>query len=704
MKNIARVTLLLGALTLFTSRAESQYFGRNAVQYETFNFKILRTQHFDIYYYDREATAAAQAARMDERWYTRISGVLRHQLNGRQPLILYSDHPDFEQTNVLGEAPGEGTGGVTESLKRRIILPMGASLYETDHVIGHELTHAFQYDITGVGRGSMATGLNRVPLWFIEGMAEYVSLGNVDPNTTMWMRDAARTGRMPGFRELEDPRWFPYRWGQSFWSYLGGTYGDDIVGALLRAAGRTGNVQASLEQMTHRPADSLIADWHRALIDGARPVAVATGVSLPTDRAERDHMRMTTVSTAGARALVSPGRQQHYNLAPALSPDGKRMVYFSDAGLFSIDMYLADAENGNTLRKLVSATRDPHLESMQFINSAGAWDADGARFVFGAVVTDRFTTSLDSLSYGDYQVAVIDAHGGEIRELPHLTGSKHINPQWSPDGHSLYFIGDPGGISNVYRLSLADGSISQVTNVFTGVSGITDLSPALSVAQKASRAVFTVYSGGGYAIQAIDDLHALQGGPIVQLPKSAAELPPLDRAEVGTGIAEMIKDVATGLPPTNEPQTLATTIKPYHPRLSLDFISQPSLAIAADRFGTYVGGGVTLYWSDMLGDHNLVTMFQVQGRISDFAALVGYGNRKSRLNWMIGAQQIPYIYGGVLQGYDSAGNYVEQIRRFKQTNREFSGILAYPFNRSERIEMSAGIQQITYDDELRTTG
>ncbi len=792
MNTIARVTVLLGALSLAASTAPAQYFGRNAVQYENFHFKILKTQHFDIYYYDKEAAAAVEAGRMAERWYTRISTVLRHQLTGRQPLILYSDAPDFQQTNVLGQQPGEGTGGVTESLKRRIILPMGASLAETDHVIGHELTHAFQYDITGVGRGNLATGLNRVPLWFIEGMAEYVSLGNVDPNTTMWMRDAVRRGELPKFRDLENPRYFPYRWGQSFWSYLGGTYGDDIVGALLRSAGRSGNVQAALEQITHRPADSLIADWHRELTQAAQPVAVATGVILPTDQKERQQARLTPATTSGARGLVTPGKEQHYNIAPALSPDGKRMVYMSDAGLFSIDMYLADADDGRTIRKLVSSTRDPHLESMQFINSAGAWDADGSRFVFGGVVTgepalrivngkngdlikeikfpslgeifnptwspdgktiafsaqvggltdlftygldngqlqrltddpyadlepawspdgsqiafvtDRFTTSLNELSYGDYQLAVMDARpGAQIRQLPHLAKAKHINPQWSPDGKSLYFLGDPGGITNVYRLSLGDGAIRQVTNVFTGVSGITALSPALSVAQKASRAVFSVYTGGGYAIQAIDDLHALEGGPITELPKSAAALPPLDRAEIGTGISTLIKDPGPGLPAEGA-VTINDATKPYHPKLSLDFIAQPSLAIAADRFGTYVGGGITLYWSDMLGDHNLVTMAQVQGRISDFAALVAYGNRKSRLNWSVGAQQIPYITGGFGAFQDpNTGIFVEEIERFKQTNRELSGIVAYPFNRSERIEVSGGLQQISFDHELQKHG
>jgi len=328
------------------------------------------------------------------------------------------------------------------------------------------------------------------------------------------------------------------------------------------------------------------------------------------------------------------------------------------------------------------------------------WSPDGTQIAF---VTDGFGTSLEQLSFGNYQLAVMDARrGGRITQLPHLSNAKHINPQWSPDGKSLYFIGDPGGISNVYRLSLADGAITQVTNVFTGVSGITALSPALSVAQKAPRAVFSVYTGGGYAIQAIDDIQTLAGGPVKDLPKEAAALPPLDRESAGTGIAAVLNDAAQGLPQEGSVD-LASAVKAYHPKLSLDFIAQPNLAIAADRFGTYVGGGITLYWSDMLGDHSLVTMAQVNGRISDFAALLAYGNRKSRLNWMVGAQQIPYITGAFGAGFDSAGNYVQQIERLKQTNRELSGIVAYPFNRSRRIEASAGVSQISFAHEIRTT-
>src|SRR5438094_869907 len=117
------------------------------------------------------------------------------------------------------------------------------------------------------------------------------------------------------------------------------------------------------------------------------------------------------------------------------------MIAFSAQVGGVTDLFTYDLERSE-LRRL---TDDPYADLEP------AWSPDGSVIAF---VTDRFSTSLDALSFGDYQLAVIDPRGsgsGQIRQLPHLAHAKHINPQWSPDGQSLYFIGDPGGISNGFR-------------------------------------------------------------------------------------------------------------------------------------------------------------------------------------------------------------------------------------------------------------
>ena len=150
------LALVLGAPA--AGFAQGGYFGRNKVQYRTFDFRVLKTDHFDIYFYPEEGQAARMAARMAERWYARLSQVLDHDLRGRQPLILYASGPHFRQTNAIQGELGEGTGGVTEAYKRRIVLPFAGPIESTDHVLGHEIVHAFQYDITGTNVSSNSAG------------------------------------------------------------------------------------------------------------------------------------------------------------------------------------------------------------------------------------------------------------------------------------------------------------------------------------------------------------------------------------------------------------------------------------------------------------------------------------------------------------------------------------------------------------------
>src|ERR1051326_3899052 len=55
MRKVVRFLLVFSFSLALMPVAQAQYFGRNKVQWEKFHFKVLQTQHFDIYYYDEEA-------------------------------------------------------------------------------------------------------------------------------------------------------------------------------------------------------------------------------------------------------------------------------------------------------------------------------------------------------------------------------------------------------------------------------------------------------------------------------------------------------------------------------------------------------------------------------------------------------------------------------------------------------------------------
>src|SRR6059058_3711322 len=276
-RSIAAALAAAALVATLPRPAAAQYFGRNKVQYRKLDFQILKTEHFDIYYYPEEREGISVAARMAERWHARLERILEHRLRGRQPLVLYGSHPDFEQTNAIGGELSEGTGGVTEPLRRRIVLPLGGPLADTDHVIGHELVHAFQFDITT--RPDAPPGQNgaeRLPLWFIEGMAEYLSLGPVDPNTAMWLRDAVRQEKLPAIADLDNPKYFPYRWGQAFWAYVGGRFGDDKIRQMLSLAAAAGDVNVAIKRVTGLTTKELSNDWRDAIRQAYEPILAQT--------------------------------------------------------------------------------------------------------------------------------------------------------------------------------------------------------------------------------------------------------------------------------------------------------------------------------------------------------------------------------------------------------------------------------------------
>ena len=178
---------------------------------------------------------------------------------------------------------GEGTGGVTEAYKRRIVLPLAGPIEATDHVLGHELVHAFQYDITNTNVSSGNGGALNLPLWFIEGMAEYLSIGPVDPHTAMWMREAARREKLPDDRRARRPALFPL-------SLRPGACGrTSAADSATRWSGTCsgparlarGGYEVAFEGVLQVETKELSKEWHDAVFQAYRPIAEAT--KMPAD-------------------------------------------------------------------------------------------------------------------------------------------------------------------------------------------------------------------------------------------------------------------------------------------------------------------------------------------------------------------------------------------------------------------------------------
>src|SRR5437660_3052817 len=269
MSLMRRIGGIAAALALFgAAPLAAQYFGQNKVQYQAFDFRIIQTEHFEIYYYAAERTAALDAARMAERWYARLSRILHHQFQGRKPIILYASQSDFQQTNTTSEDLGEGTGGFTEFFKHRMVLPFTGSYAELEHVLQHEMVHQFQFDVFSHGQigGGLQTlsGINP-PLWFMEGMAEYLSLGPIDPHTAMWLRDASLEGNLPSIEQLTyDPRIFPYRFGHALWAYIGEKWGDEVIGEILQSS-TSGGVAGAFKRALGLSLEELSNEWRDAV-------------------------------------------------------------------------------------------------------------------------------------------------------------------------------------------------------------------------------------------------------------------------------------------------------------------------------------------------------------------------------------------------------------------------------------------------------
>lgn len=433
----SKLWALLAFLLAFagtTTLHAQEYFGRNKPSYEAFNFDVYRSPNFEIYFYLKNAERRKELADFAELWYGYHQNLLTDTFSVKNPLIFYNDHADFQQTNTISGGVGVGTGGVTEAFKNRVIMPIALTNQATYQVLGHELVHAFQFNRILNGDSTSIQNLGNLPLWIVEGMAEYMSTGSVDPHTSLWMRDAVLNDDVPTIDQLNNPKYFPYRYGHAFWVFLTGLKGDYIIEPFFKAVAILG-VDNAIETVLGMKKKDFSQLWQDAIKAQFKPMV---------EGKEKN--------TFGKPILDDKDGGQ-MNISPAISPDGKYVLFTSERNLFSTDIFLADATNGQIMKTVASTTRGGNIDFFDFLESSGTWAPDSKRVAVVGFKRGRNVLLVKSPFTGKTVDEFV------LGDLPAFS-----NPSWSPDGKTIVVSGLKEGHTDLYAFNIRTKTLKQLTN------------------------------------------------------------------------------------------------------------------------------------------------------------------------------------------------------------------------------------------------
>ncbi len=506
--------LFVFVVILFSESLVSQYyyFGRNKVQYTDFDWQILKTEHFEIFFYPEMRYIAEIGAKFAEESYSVLQIKFNHNVQRRIPLVFYSTHQHFEQTNITPGFIPEGVGGFFEFMKGRVVIPFMGSIGDFKHVIRHELVHVFMHSkITRVLKDHRLPLERYPPLWFVEGLAEHWS-AEWDDQAEMIIRDAILQDYIVGLDNIEQisGTFAMYKVGQHVLKFISNNYGEEKILMLLENLWKGKNFQdvfkltvgMDFEEFDKIYIWDLKKKYLPKLLDMEKP-----GIAAKTIQSEGYNSKPVPYNHGDTTEAIFVGNHTGYTSiyrkelskegSPKLLVQGEKSGEFEAFHLFSSKisinrggklafatksgendvLYIFDVES----EKIVRSYKDRDLVMI----SSPSWSQSGKKIVFTGVnkggfsdlyvwdiesdISTRLTNDLyddrdavfspddnklvfssDRSSTGSYNLFLYDFKTESISYLT-FGEENYYSPDWT-EKNRIYFTTDISGALNIWAI------------------------------------------------------------------------------------------------------------------------------------------------------------------------------------------------------------------------------------------------------------
>ena len=435
------MTCILLLFSGMLSRLPAQYyFGRNKVQYNNFNWHILKTEHFDIYYYPEMKDLAEIGAAAAEESYTFLETKFNHNIDRRIPLIFYSNHSHFQQTNTTPYLLPEGVGGFFEFMKGRVVIPANGSIYQFKRVIRHELTHVFTHSLHyRVLKNHKRMSHPSLPLWYVEGLAEYFSIGWNSESESI-IRDAVLNGYLFPLEYIYQIHgtFLMYKEGQAILKYIADTYGEHKIVQLIENSWKEEKFSTVMKLTIGLDYKEFDKKWTYYLKKKKYPLLEDLDLpAMVTNKITRDGI----------------------NTKPAfyMKDDEPHIVFISNRSGYSniYEKRLSTIEEKIDPRIVIHGERSSEFESFHILRSK----IDVSKHGVLAFVSKSGETDV---------IYTYDLNRNKILKTFKFDDLvSFYSPSWSPGGTKLVFTGiNFSGKSDLYVVDVPSGKLFKLTNDF----------------------------------------------------------------------------------------------------------------------------------------------------------------------------------------------------------------------------------------------
>jgi len=721
------VLLTAGLSWLAPSPVRAQfYFGKNKVQYTDFDWQVMTTDHFKIYFYTEESEIAQVAARIAEDAYPKLAARFNHEVKRSVPLIIYSSPGYFSQTNVVSTLLPESVGGFTEYLKGRVVVPFHGSYADFERVIIHELVHVFTFSklTEEVSRQSVLR-THGPPLWFIEGLAEYWS-EDWDTEADMIVKDMVLRGDILPITEFWRVRgtFFMYKLGQSVCKFIAEEYGPDKLVLLFDNWTKGRSFEEILGWTLGKKIEDVSREWHYYLKRKYYPEIDQLGLpkmeseQLTYDGYAVQGVPITRDDGSGVRDwVVFMAYRRGYTgiyIKPRL-PDkkGLRTLVKGERSSRFESLHLLRSGIDATPSGLIAFSSKSKSEDVLYIYSLTEKRIVGEyRFEnLIAVRSPRFSLDEKELVFsgvrksGYSDLFLLDLNTGDIRAITNDI-YHDLDPAFSVDGQRVVFTSDRGrhgmsGASNLFEIDLAGSTtIRQLT-----WGDFKDQTPDVT-----DRGIFfSSDRGGSYNLFLLEPSGQLTRQSTYVTGAFDPRLSPDGDHLIYSGYQDMQFRIYQ-MKLQSEPKPVTNLSSPGHStwrpkqidsrfgRSSVKYETDYSFDIAQSTiaydpiYGS--AGGLQASFSDILGNHAYYLLLTNTAETrDDFAESFNFGltyvNRARRLNWGAGAFHL----------YDEYYNQRDQYFFERQVGA--LGFFSYPVSKFHRIDVTTYVR---YDKKDRRFG